>query len=349
MRGLAHWPENKALLLMKAEAEAANFPALAIPTVKQICEMDANDIDSANKLAGLYVQANDFNSAIDVLKRQISKCNRSEDVCRCSINLALTLYEKGDKAEGRALLSKTARQFGNRSEVLIGQVKIWLGELKYEEIKTNVIVWQGEHREDWQTVNEIVNILMKSDMRSTMSAEIAEIILKENVRLNPANVDCMHVYGSLLQLDKRNSEACKIYWTILKVNPDDVVAMNNLAWILADEKNEYQNALVIADKAVELSPNYADLLDTRGVINYKLGNFNQAIDDLKRCVSLYSEMTSFHTASCFHLGQTYVMTANKAKAEEYLSLAVKNNLRTGGLSQANLGQAERLLSQLSSE
>ena len=46
LRGLVHRPNDKTLLLLKARGEAARSPALALPTMKALWELDPNNTDA---------------------------------------------------------------------------------------------------------------------------------------------------------------------------------------------------------------------------------------------------------------------------------------------------------------
>jgi len=59
----------------------------------------------------------------------------------------------------------------------------------------------------------------------------------------------------------RIREAVRIQEKILEIEAQNVMAMNNLAWLLTEYQREHQNALNWAQKGLEINPLYADLIE----------------------------------------------------------------------------------------
>ena len=94
------------------------------------------------------------------------------------------------------------------------------------------------------------------------------------------------------------------------------------------------------------SPNYIDLIDTRGVAYYRLGEFNKAVEDFTTCIKLYIDGTPPAISSRFHLARTFDKLGQKYKAVEHLKQALDMNSKVGGLSDTDLKEAKLLLKQL---
>ena len=79
----------------------------------------------------------------------------------------------------------------------------------------------------------------------------------------------------------------ELYRKLLEAQPDNARALNDLAWILADAKQDYAAALPLADYGLQLDPDNAHLLDTRGVIlSHISGRAEDARRDFERCIAL---------------------------------------------------------------
>jgi tetratricopeptide (TPR) repeat protein len=157
----------------------------------------------------------------------------------------------------------------------------------------------------------------------------------------------MGALAMLLQITGRFAESTPLYQQILTLQPDNVIAINNLAWILCEEHGKYQQALELAQRGLKTAPNYTDLIDTRGVVYYKLGQYDKAIQDFTKCIKLYPTETPSLVASYFHLGRALVGLGQKDKAVESLEKALELNTKIGGLSGADLAEARQLLEGLS--
>jgi tetratricopeptide (TPR) repeat protein len=79
-------------------------------------------------------------------------------------------------------------------------------------------------------------------------------------------------YDGLGQHDR----AIESYRKALAANADDVIVLNNLAWILAEVRRRPDDALPLAVKAEQLAPRSAEVLDTLAWIHYRRGDLGEA-------------------------------------------------------------------------
>jgi len=159
--------------------------------------------------------------------------------------------------------------------------------------------------------------------------------------------EAMNVLAMLLQITDRHAESAKLYQQVIELEPDNVIAINNLAWILCEKQGKHQQALELAQRGLEKAPDYIDLIDTRGVVYYRLGEFNKAVQDLTRCVKLYPAQTPSTVASYFHLGRALASLGQKDEAIENFKKTLELNIKVGGLIAADVADAQRLLQELS--
>jgi tetratricopeptide (TPR) repeat protein len=96
-----------------------------------------------------------------------------------------------------------------------------------------------------------------------------------------------------------------------------------------------------------LAPQYIDLIDTRGVVYYRLGELDKAVQDFTRCIGLYQETAPSCTATHFHLGRALERLGQKARAVENLKKAIELNGENGGLSTVEVDETQRLIEKLS--
>lgn len=80
----------------------------------------------------------------------------------------------------------------------------------------------------------------------------------------------------------RQSEAIARYETILEIAPDNIIALNNMAWIF-DEKND-DRAADYARRAYEAAPGRPEVVDTYGWIMLRKGNHEQAVALLSKAM-----------------------------------------------------------------
>src|SRR5262249_12287438 len=71
---------------------------------------------------------------------------------------------------------------------------------------------------------------------------------------------------------------------VLEEQPNNVVALNNLAWMLATRSGEAEKALAHVEKAIAGMGRRADLLDTRAMVRLALKEPGKAVEDLKEAL-----------------------------------------------------------------
>ena len=104
---------------------------------------------------------------------------------------------------------------------------------------------------------------------------------------NPADAPVrMYVADAALGA-KDYKEAALQYEAALGQAPDNVLALNNLAWTLGELKDP--RALGFAERAVALAPDSPVVLDTLGMLHLEQGDLKKAIESLARVRELAPE------------------------------------------------------------
>jgi tetratricopeptide (TPR) repeat protein len=76
---------------------------------------------------------------------------------------------------------------------------------------------------------------------------------------------------------------------ILEIKPDHAQALNALGYTLADRTDRLQEAVILIEKALKLSPDDAFILDSMGWVQYRLGKEQQALDYLRRAFAIRAD------------------------------------------------------------
>ena len=347
LRGLANNPNNIQLLLLKANVEAGQSPVLAIPTLSSLHAIDPNNLEMTMRLANVYIAANENAKAVSLLRQQLDLCKDDLSRQRCNANLAVALFKDGKKEESEKILKSLSESDPNNSNVLLIQARLLTEDGRYDEIMAKTNDWSKLHPQDQSTLVAIAEGLVATPDKNKNALETAEKILRMVIAKSPDNTRAVQSLAILLQVANRDSEAADLNQQILNSDPNNIVAMNNLAWTLCEEQGEYQQAVELANKGLKIAPQYVDLIDTRGVAYYRLGEYNKAIEDLTTCVKLYPAGTPGQVSAFFHLSRAFAGSGNKSKAIEYLNNTLNMQKQFGGLSPGDLDEATRLLVTLS--
>jgi tetratricopeptide (TPR) repeat protein len=343
LRGLTYNPNDKTLLLLKARAEGARSPILAVSTLRGLYELDPNDVGVAVFLANTYIRVDEPQKAVNLMKKQLTICDDSARR-RCNIALAVALYKSGNKLEAQKEFDSLLESEPNDPGPLLAQVQLLKDDKLWSRLNQKVIDWYRKHPEDNSVPVTVAGDLVTiEDSRAKTTAEdILQVVLENDSECTEA----LSVLAILLEMAGRSAESAELYQQLLKLEPGNLVAINNLAWIMCEKQGEHQQALELAQTGLKIAPNYVDLIDTRGVIFYRLGQFDKAIQDFTKCVRLYPSTVPAGVAARFHLARAFAEHGQKDKAIEQLNQALDLEIRIGGLSTAELAEAQHLLKQL---
>jgi Zn-dependent protease with chaperone function len=117
-------------------------------------------------------------------------------------------------------------------------------------------------------------------------------ILNRRLTDSPESIETYKGLAYIYQKRENLSQAKRAYENILRLDPDDGMALNNLAWILATAQEttllDYPRALLLAKRAVEIeqSPTF---LDTLAEAYYVNGLRDKAIQTIKEALEKASE------------------------------------------------------------
>ncbi|HIJ53547.1 MAG TPA: tetratricopeptide repeat protein, partial [Planctomycetes bacterium] len=355
LRGLAHTPNDKWLLRLKARAEAERSPLLAIPTLKLLHELYPDDVNSAVLLASTYVAASAPEKAVNLLKTQLASCSGTPDERKVNVALAQALHKNGNKADAQKIFDSLYQSAPDDPGPLFAQVGLLRDEKLWSQLSRKVAEWYQKHPKDSPVPIAIAGDLARTG--DSQAQKVAEDLLRKILANDPNSLPVMGSLAMLLQMPGRPAEAAAaeasaaesavLYQRILKLQPDNVIVINNLAWTLCEEQGKHQQAFELAQRGLKIAPKYIDLIDTRGVAYYRLGQFDKAVQDFTNCLKLYPRGTPAIAATYFHLGRALAKLGQKEEAIEKLNKALELNAENRDLSDADVDETQRLLEELS--
>lgn len=311
LSGLSHNERDRNLLLLKAEAEAARSTALAVPTLQTLAKQYPNDVEVESRLA-------------------------------------TALYRSGDKEKARSIIKARMETEPNNPAALTAMAALLALDGRWSDVADEVTSWLSKHPDDGSVVSSVALTLVA--VGNPEGLKVAENLATAAVEHNPKSIAAISVLAMLTQQTGRNEQAAALNRKILELDPNSIMALNNLAWILCEDDNQYKEALELANKGLKVAPNYADLLDTRGVVLYRLGQFENAAADFSQCVLLYPANARPLASAYFHLARAYDKLGNASQAQQSLKQAIDLHDRATAsqkpLSPADLSEANALLEKL---
>jgi len=126
-----------------------------------------------------------------------------------------------------------------------------------------------------------------------------------------------------MEMAGRRTETRPIYEQILKLAPDNPFALNNLAYIMAENDKDLDQALTFAQKAKQQLPDNLDVADTLGWIYLKKNLNDDAIKVFRDLLQKKPE----HVTWRYHLAMALFMKGDRLQARKELESAMKNKPR----------------------
>jgi tetratricopeptide (TPR) repeat protein len=162
-------------------------------------------------------------------------------------------------------------------------------------------------------------------------------VFRSTLKLKPDLAEGHRGLGQCQQDLGEVEQAAESYRRALAINGNDIISLNNLAWILAETRKDPDAALPLAARAAELAPQAAEVLDTLGWVHYRRGAYAEAEKILGRA----SERAPESAVVQYHLGATYAKLGRKEEAVLRLRRAIRLD---AGLAKAE--KIERFISEL---
>ena len=126
----------------------------------------------------------------------------------------------------------------------------------------------------------------------------------------------------LFHLDEqqgRYEQAAEGYQRLLKRAPNDVMSLNNVAYLLATRLNRPKDALEPAERAQRLAPRMGSIVDTVAWVRHLTGDNQKAVVLIEEALKLDTQDAELRV----HAATIYAALGNAAAAEKNLADAVR--------------------------
>jgi cellulose synthase operon protein C len=186
--------------------------------------------------------------------------------------------------------------------------------------------------------------ILRSAQPREADFERVEGWLKNALAQNQTSSTLARAYAETLDLHGHYAEAEELYRSLLKKDPKDVIAFNNLALLLALREIKGEESLSLIDKALELTGPAPSLLDTRGSVYLALRDGTRAAKDLEDAVAVQPSPASY-----FRLARARLLCREPSAAREALRKADNSGLKITQLHPLERNDYPRLRKEMEKE
>ncbi len=176
----------------------------------------------------------------------------------------------------------------------------------------------------------LAEVLVASEL-STVDLTAAESIFADAVARHADNPDLLVAIANLRIIQSRYDDGIKLYRRVIKLKPDSVNALNNLAAILADRPDQMAEAISLLDRAIQFAGPQPNLLDTKGTILLSLNRVDEALPLLIEAASSPSPDPRY----LFHLAVAHYRAGELSSARKSFEDAQRRKLEGTVLTQSD--------------
>lgn len=169
----------------------------------------------------------------------------------------------------------------------------------------------------WTRIGE--SYLRKGDVQESINS------LEKARQGQPTNTAITTNLGMLYEMQNKEDVARKYYEQSIKMDPNNALALNNLAYLIAQSNGDLDQALTYATRAKQRLPEHAEVNDTLGWIYLKKNLTDNAIDTYRTLVVKSPQNPTYH----YHYAMALLQKGDRdnAKKECQTALADKPNKR----------------------
>lgn len=320
--------------------------------LEDILSVNPNDMASLQLLAQLKITQGDWEGAqkvADNIRRLGNDDHVSEQImgvvfaAKKNYAESISSFERAYKAAPNniqpiAALVKTYLQAGKTKEAasfLENVLKANPNNVDAKLLQSQLLMINGSKDKAMANFNEIIvaepnnadayQQLAMAHVRNNDFIE-AEKIIKMGVSKVPNSLGLLLSQAGIYELTKRYDDAITTYETLLKLQPNAEVAVNNYASLISDKRTDKASL----EKAYVISQRFKDseipqFKDTLGWAAYRVSKYDEAIVLLKSASDKMPNAAIFH----YHLGKVYLAKNDKINAkksyEQVIKLSQKDN------------------------
>ena len=232
------------------------------------------------------------------------------------IGLIETMASQNRMADAIKLLQDSVARDPERRDYRMALANLYVRDQRYDDA---VKLLQELLKTDPKSADLLLRLAETQRRKGDVNAAIETFRLASQAA--PADARPLLQLGLLMDGTGRRDQAKPIYEQILKIQPDHPIALNNLAFIKAEEGQDLDEALTMAQRARQGLPNSPDVMDTLGWIYLKKNLSDDAIRTFKELLATDPNRAAYH----YHYGMALLQKGDKPSAKRELETAIRFN------------------------
>jgi len=198
------------------------------------------------------------------------------------------------------------------SQVGFALYRIWNYDESYSVLSKGISLYPDDFR-----MNYFYGLVLQ---RKGREAD-AVLYFEKALEISPDEISLLSTLAMSYNGLKRYEESDRTYERALKLDPVNILVLNNYAYNLSERGVNLEKALEMAKKVIEREPNSASYLDTYGWVLYKMKRYSEAKTYIEKAVSI----SGSSAVLLEHLGDVYLELKDIKNAKIYWRKASELN------------------------
>jgi tetratricopeptide (TPR) repeat protein len=308
---LAKEPADEKLLLSRTRVLVSmNLPQLAVP------ELEA------------YIQTKEGSGSIPAI-----------------VTLADLYRLNGDLDRAQERIKQAELIDPNAQLVIHAKLLLLIAQNRFDEIENISSAYLSAKEQNPSTLVAAASILASMDSIALKQEGLK--LFEQAVSLSPSLLIARLGLASTLYQTGDTQRAKQAYQKVLDEYPNNIQALNDLAWIIQEHEQRYDVALELANRGLRVSREEKDrlhLLDTRGTILSNMPDrLADAMTDFKTLVDALPSDTQQKVKALVKLGRICVKLDDLVQAKQHMQNALEIDKKINALTPDERSEVERIL------
>ncbi|MDP2715844.1 XrtA/PEP-CTERM system TPR-repeat protein PrsT [Rheinheimera sp.] len=271
---------------------------------------DNKSLKAALTYASLLSTANRSNESIRVVDNALKFHTNHPALLKVKM---LTQADEKDYAGAMATYAQLPPESAGSAEMLFHKGRIQLLDGQLTPGRTTLLSSYN------LTPSATTAIAIAEAYSKDVSYRKAVTFIEEHIEKHGENRALRTFYANLLMQDDI-SKALAIYQQLTSEQPDNIISLNNYAWLLL-QTGKAEEALVYAERAVKLNARQPDILDTYGKILLALGKYSEAKQQFEQSLALRPKNAEVQ----LNYAELLIKTAQYGQAKSLLTTISSDN------------------------
>jgi tetratricopeptide (TPR) repeat protein len=237
----------------------------SVQALARVVSLNPGSVQGRLALAQAYVSANNVQGAVATLEEI------AEDEPRVAATLGQYLEQVGRPADAAKAYTTALGVAPMNRELKFRRIAALFTAKEYAEAAAAAAEAQAQHPDDLRFPR-----LRARALKETGAAARAIEVLEPSAKANPNDAATQFALADLYNDSGRTADAERTLRQLLSMEPANADALNYLGYMLAERRQQLDEAVRLVKRALEIEPDNPSFLDSLGWAYYQQGKMEDA-------------------------------------------------------------------------